>query len=485
MSTETTNLGLKKETGDEFYNVETVNENWDKVDAAVALKETPAGAQEKVDAHANAADPHTEYIKKSLATAVNDFIVASGAGVFVKKTLAEVKAILGLGSAAYTASTAYATAAQGAKADNAATQASLDAHVANNSAHGNVVYTAGGTANAITINTGGVFKWSQGNVLKFKCTTPDNTAGVTITVDGISKGTLTQTGTSVSAGQFKAGRYYEIVYDPARDSLCFFLAARASGNATAPNVLAGKTASTDAGDIVGTMPNLSVGDIQSSSAEGVATRIYMAMPSGYVNGNGLYADDPDFIAANFPADKNIFGLQGSIPIRGEAVPNYEVQVGISTSGGNVYLMAPAGIYRNPTWIYQPNQNLIAANIKKDVTILGVTGTVEPFNFAAIGNVWSSTYYNNGTYTGGEPGLDIAVSITGLTFRPQQIVATLEEVYVGGNQTSSIYKIGKGTKYNVGNFKEWTVSDTSLSFKIRVATSLSVTTQSHIKNLFIF
>jgi enamine deaminase RidA (YjgF/YER057c/UK114 family) len=48
-----------------------------------------------------------DYVPHSLATAVNDFIVASGAGAFVKKTLAEVKTILGLGSAAYTASTDY------------------------------------------------------------------------------------------------------------------------------------------------------------------------------------------------------------------------------------------------------------------------------------------------------------------------------------------------------------------------------------------
>lgn len=49
-------------------------------------------------------------ISHSLATAVSDFLVSSGAGVFIKKTLAEVKTILGLGSAAYTASTDYATA---------------------------------------------------------------------------------------------------------------------------------------------------------------------------------------------------------------------------------------------------------------------------------------------------------------------------------------------------------------------------------------
>lgn len=49
------------------------------------------------------------YIFHSLATAENDFLVASGSGAFIKKTLAEVKTILGLGTAAYTASTDYAT----------------------------------------------------------------------------------------------------------------------------------------------------------------------------------------------------------------------------------------------------------------------------------------------------------------------------------------------------------------------------------------
>jgi hypothetical protein len=53
---------------------------------------------------------HTEYIEKSLATSENDFLVASGIGAWVKKTLAEVKLILGLGSAAYTESSIYAAA---------------------------------------------------------------------------------------------------------------------------------------------------------------------------------------------------------------------------------------------------------------------------------------------------------------------------------------------------------------------------------------
>lgn len=40
-------------------------------------------------------DDHPQYIKHDLATAANDFLVASGAGNFVKKTLAETQALLG------------------------------------------------------------------------------------------------------------------------------------------------------------------------------------------------------------------------------------------------------------------------------------------------------------------------------------------------------------------------------------------------------
>ena len=91
--------------------------------------ETPAGAVTNGDSHDHnggdggqidhgglaglADDDHGQYIKHSLATAANDMLMASGAGAFVKKTLAEVKTALGLGSAAYTASGDYATSAKG------------------------------------------------------------------------------------------------------------------------------------------------------------------------------------------------------------------------------------------------------------------------------------------------------------------------------------------------------------------------------------
>ena len=49
-------------------------------------------------------DDHTQYIKHSLATAANDFLVASGAGVFIKKTLAQTLTVLGKAAASGLAS---------------------------------------------------------------------------------------------------------------------------------------------------------------------------------------------------------------------------------------------------------------------------------------------------------------------------------------------------------------------------------------------
>lgn len=58
-------------------------------------------------------DDHQQYIRHNLATSANDFLVSEALGSFVKKTIAEVKTILGLGTAAYEATTVFAPAANG------------------------------------------------------------------------------------------------------------------------------------------------------------------------------------------------------------------------------------------------------------------------------------------------------------------------------------------------------------------------------------
>jgi hypothetical protein len=45
----------------------------------------------------------SDYVKHSLATAANDFLVASGSGAFAKQPFAQTKTTLGLGTVAYTA----------------------------------------------------------------------------------------------------------------------------------------------------------------------------------------------------------------------------------------------------------------------------------------------------------------------------------------------------------------------------------------------
>lgn len=73
----------------------------------------PSGSGSSTGTNTGDNAANTSSVAHSLATAINDFVVASGAGAFVKKTLAETQTVLGLGSAAYTASTDYAVSAKG------------------------------------------------------------------------------------------------------------------------------------------------------------------------------------------------------------------------------------------------------------------------------------------------------------------------------------------------------------------------------------
>jgi hypothetical protein len=301
MSTETTNLQLVKPTENDFYDINLINANMDKIDAAVAAKETPAGAQAKVDEHTNTADPHTEYIKKSLATSVNDFIIASAPGVFVKKTLTEIKTILGLGSAAYTASTAYATAAQGTKADNAATQASVNTHLADyirQPGYG----TSGGAGNAYTLALSPALTSYIAGVCIAAKINVTNTGASTISVNGLgSKTILDSKGNALTAGKLKMGIIYTMRYDGTN----FILQGEGGyGNATASDLLSGKTASTDAGDIVGAMVNRVAVTITPST-------VNQAIPEGYHNGSGYVFGDAELIAGNIKSGVNIFGVVGS------------------------------------------------------------------------------------------------------------------------------------------------------------------------------
>ncbi|MBP0725525.1 hypothetical protein J5Y03_10030 [Bacillus sp. RG28] len=151
----------------------------------------------------------------------------------------------------------------------------------------------------------------------------DSTGASTLNVNSLgAKKILKANGTQVS--NLKANGVYTVRYNPSADGGigAFIVQGEgASGNAIASDLLSGKTASTDAGDIVGTMPNNgAVGITPGTTAK--------AIPTGYHNGSGIVAGDVNLTAANILSGVSIFGIAGS------AISGKRWATGAMGSGGS-------------------------------------------------------------------------------------------------------------------------------------------------------
>lgn len=92
----------------------------------------------------------------------------------------------------------------------------------------NIVHTASGTANAITVSTGGDFEYIQGKYITIKASA-DNTGDMTINID--NKGAKTARlfdGSQIPAGSHKSGEIYKWMYD-ATSGGRFLLLSKAEG----------------------------------------------------------------------------------------------------------------------------------------------------------------------------------------------------------------------------------------------------------------
>lgn len=261
------------------------------------------------------------------------------------------------------------------------------------------IHLAGGTANAITITTGANYSYGQFKQLKFKATA-NNTGNVTINVDG--KGAvpgLKFDGTQLAAGAIKANKVYDWYYDTASGGR-FFLIAKASGNATAGDVLAPKTFSSDEGEFVGTLVDRPPNTLAVSSWGDGAGSLYARIPLGAYrtpthNGNAeVVVEDSDYIASNIKKDVNMFGLigtfdpgakPGTLSIANSSATKthtgntnytkakemqltmggaYRISFGLFTSGGTAY----GRIYRNgvPVGIERSTTSGNAVTFSEDV-----------------------------------------------------------------------------------------------------------------------
>lgn len=140
----------------------------------------------------------------------------------------------------------------------------------------------------------------------------------------------------VDVTNLKAGGIYTLRYD----GVNFILQGEgASGNATASDLLSGKTATTDAGEITGTMPN------RGAVSQSLAINNTYTIPEGYHNGSGQVTQ--------------------SIPTKGAA----------TITPGTTNQTIAAGQYLTGNQTIVGSTNLVANNIKQGVNIFGVVGSL--------------------------------------------------------------------------------------------------------------
>lgn len=333
MANYTTNYNLKKPLDNENYNIDDQNGNMDIIDAALAGKETPAGAQSKADAAGasalTAAEAYADQglagkVSHSLATAANDFLVASGAGAFVKKTLAQVKAILGLGSAAYTDSTAYES-----KTD-------ADAHKADYVRQPGYGVTAG-SANVYTLTLSPAptaYVDGMGIVIKINAA---NTGASTLNINGLgTKAIVDSKGNPMISGKLRLNGTYSLKYNSTSGNFLLQGEGGEYGTAQAEDVLEGLTIGTDEGLVVGTMPERGSEEyngwrratLYANGAQNGNGRVHLSIPLGaYISGvpdavtgqmgMGIFVDDPNYWATNIRKNISLFGFTGTADVLDE------------------------------------------------------------------------------------------------------------------------------------------------------------------------
>ncbi len=163
--------------------------------------------------------------------------------------------------------------------------------------------TTGGSANAYTLMLNPALAAYVAGVCVAVKIHAANTGTSTLNINGLgAKSIRDSKGNTLTAEKLIVNGVYTLRYDGTN----FILQGEGgSGNAIASDLLSGKTASVDAGDIVGTMPNRGAVTITPSTADQV-------IADGYHNGTGKVIGDSDLTPSNIREGINIFNIIGTL-----------------------------------------------------------------------------------------------------------------------------------------------------------------------------
>ncbi|OLN21910.1 hypothetical protein BTO30_12490 [Domibacillus antri] len=258
----------------------------------------------------------------------------------------------------------------------------FNAHVADYVKHPGFGVTAGTTANTYELNLNPAPTAYVDGMSVSVAIHADSTGASTLNVNGLGAIPLKKAnGNDVT--NLKLNGVYTFRYIAATGN--FILQGEGgSGNAVAADLLSGKTASTDTGDIVGTMTNRGVVNITPNTVNQV-------IPAGFHNGSGIVAGDPDLIAENIKLGTVIFGVTGNVPpifLAGDAVlyldsGQYSNTTTTPTKVGKAFRPTAAGTIRVSLELRASNvNNPVAAQVYKNGSPTGTTFTYNPSSTSA-------------------------------------------------------------------------------------------------------
>jgi hypothetical protein len=378
MSTQTTNFNLTKDAGTDYYNIDTTNDNLDKIDKALgntAKFETAGGS-------ATAINLTYEGLSKGLSKSF--IIAANNNGVATTIN----------GKSLYKPGTTIAPKLIAGKAVTVWYDETGDCFFIKASAEGTAVV---------------------GNVLADKTFSNDDDTGLVGTMTNNGAVTITPGATDQAIptgyhnGTGKVTGDADLISANIRAGVTIFGVAgnsnvidTSTADASAGEVLVGKKVGVDGAILTGTMPNRGAVTITPGATD-------QTIPAGYHNGTGKVTGDADLISANIKAGVNIFGVAGNSnvidtsagdAVAGEILAGKKAAVdgsmltgtmtnkaGATTAAptaaatgqatGIIDVTVPAnGYYSTTSKLRITDADAIAANVAKDKNVFGIVGTLD-------------------------------------------------------------------------------------------------------------